>query len=178
METVKPSAAARYRELVMRHRTLLRWLCLRRALGDPDVADDYFQEISLTLWRYLGNISPDASPKQERAYVRQAALYALGHCRRDGKADLYRLEADLAVALDESGREHEQFLDDLVAALPSEEDRLVAGLYRSGYTASDIALYLGISPNAASQRIHRLGERLRDIYQKEMQTLKHLSNGK
>lgn len=177
MERSTTSPAGRYRELIMRHRRMLRLLCLRRAHGDPSVADDFYQEVVLSLWRYLDGILTDVHPLQERVYVRRAALFALGHCTRGRKPDVERLEAEMTMALDELDRDNERFLDDLVAALPSESERQAVGLYRSGYSYDDIGLFLGISPNAVAQRIHRAVEHMRQIYEQEQRTIKTISNG-
>ena len=177
MSNATPSPAARYRELVMRHRRMLLRLCLKRAFGDPSEAADLYQEVALTLWRYMGTLLPDIPPRQERAYVRRAATFALNHCTRGKKPDLERLEAALAVALDETDHDNERLLDDLAAALPSEAERQAVALYRSGYTYDEVARIFGTTPNAVAQRIHRAVEHMQQIYEQEIQTINNLSNG-
>jgi len=176
MDEKRQSAAARYCGLLRRHERMLRWLCLRHAYGDPDLADDYFQEVSLTLWRHLPDLDPDLPGRQERSYVKQSARFALGHCRRGQRMDLQRLRAEMVVAFDQGDKEGEQMLNALVGSL-SGDDRIVVGLYRSGYEVSEIARFLGISANAASQRLHRAVERMRAMYDKECETIKNMHHG-
>lgn len=166
MKEENNSAAIRYCALLRRHERSLRWLCLRRAWGDPDLADDYFQEVSLLLWRYLDRFYPSLSPRQERAYVKRAALYALSHCSRKKRLDQQLLRDDLTAALEQRDREDEQLLNSLVEELP-EDDRIVVGLFRAGYDTGDIARFLGITPNAVSQRLHRIVTKMRTLYYKE-----------
>lgn len=171
METyAHDTPADRYCELIMRHERMLRWLCLRRARGNPDLADDYFQEVSLSLWRALPDIAPGIPIRQERSYVRRAALYTLGHCSRHLQPDLSRLSCDLSLVLnaqpDAAADEDEHYLDEIIALLPPQM-RTLLGLYRSGYTLDEIALYLDINPSAARQRYHRAILMLRAIDQQE-----------
>ena len=165
------SAAARFRELLSRHERMLRWMCLRRAYADIELADDYFQEVSLVLWQEIPTLTPDLPPRQERAYVKKVARFALSHCSRKNRHNLQHLEPEMIIALDQLDKENEQFLNDLVDALP-ESDRLVVGLYRAGYEAPDIARFLGTSTNAVSQRYRRAVAKMKAIVEKENNLLK------
>lgn len=167
--------AARYRELLSRHERLLRWLCRRRALGDTDLADDYFQEVVLSLWRFLPNIDPDITGRQERALVKRIAGYALGHCTRKRRPDLQHLQVEMTIALDRQNKEDEDLLNTFAEALP-EEERFVVGLYRSGYEVAEIATILGLNPNTVSQRLHRAVQSMRTMYENECKRIKHMNH--
>ena len=156
------SAAARYSELLRRHERMLRWLCLRRAYADIELSDDYFQEVCLFLWRQLPSLPSDMPYKQEHRYVKKLALSALSHCSRKNRPEVKSIDPEMIIAIDQHAKENEQFLNDLVDALP-EDDRIVVGLYRAGYEVADIALYLGISPNAASHRFRRAIAKMQTI---------------
>lgn len=176
MDRERHGAAARYREFLHRHERLLRWLCLRRALGDPDLADDYFQEVSLSLWRYLPNIDSDMTGRQERFLVKRIARFALGHCTRGRHPDLRQLQAEMMIALDRRDKEDESLLNTFAEALPKKE-RVVVGLYRSGYEVAEIATFLDMKPNAVSQRLHRAVRMMQTMYEKENNRIKQMSHG-
>lgn len=170
------SAIGRYHELLRRHERLLRWLCLRRAYGDIDLADDYYQEVALTLWRLLPSLTAVMPPKQERAFVKTTARNVLGHCSRKNPPDLLMLQAEMITAfgrVDDGDAENEQLLNAFADALP-EGERLAVGLYRSGYSVAEIARFLGITPDAASHRLRRAIEKMCQMYEKENNIIKNI----
>lgn len=120
-----------------------------------------------------GTSLPYARPAAETgACLREkAARFALSHCSRKNRHNLQHLEPETIIALDQLDKENEQFLNDLVDALP-ESDRLVVGLYRAGYEAPDIARFLGTSTNAVSQRYRRAVAKMKAIVEKENNLLK------
>ena len=166
------SAAANYGSLLQRHERMLRWMCLRRAFGDPDLADDYYQEVALTLWRHLPDFDNDLSWRKERAYVKQAARCVLSHCSRKRHPDLQRLEAEMVIALDQRDKDDEQLLNTFVNELP-EGERTVVGLYRSGYSFEEIGVFLHLSSEAVRQRLHRATLKMQKMYEKECDTIKN-----
>lgn len=167
------SATARYCELIRRHERMLRWLCLRHAHGDAGRADDYFQEVALSLWEQLPVILPDISPQQERSYIKEAAHLVLSHCSRKKQIDLQKLQIEMTLAFDRHGDENEQLLNNLMDALPK-DDYLIVKYYRAGFTAPDIAHILGLKPNTVSQRLHRAIVKMCNIYENENSTLKKI----
>lgn len=176
MDENKHTAASRYCELLRRHERMLRWLCLRRAFGDPSLADDYYQEVALSLWRQLPSFMPDIPLRQERAYVKEAARFVLSRCSRKRHPDLRVLQAEMITTfgqIDNGDSENEQLLNAFTDALP-EGERLTVGLYRAGYSVTEIALFLNISPNAASHRLRRAIERMCEMYEKECNTINRM----
>lgn len=173
MNENRHSTAARYRELICRHERMLRWLCLRRAFGDPSLADDYFQEVALSLWQHLPSLKSDIPLRQERAYVKEAARFVLGHCSRKERRDLKGLQAEMTIVFDQCDRENEQLLNTFIDALPQRE-RIAVGLYRVGYSKTEIAKFLDLQPNAVSQSINRAIARMREMYEKECNIINRL----
>lgn len=161
---------SRYCELISRHERMLRWQCLRHAYGDIDLSDDYFQEVALSLWRYFPSLSSllsnELSPEQERAHIKRIARFALSHCSRKKRVDLQQLKIEMLCAFDHQGKEDEQLLDTFVNALP-ENYRTVISFYRLGYSDSEIADLLDLTPNAVRQRRYRAVAMMRSMYEKE-----------
>lgn len=170
------SPAAQYSELILRHERRLRWLCLRRAHGDIDLADDYFQEVALTLWKLLPAFPTPLPPRQESAYIKQMALKVLANCSRKKQVDLRQLQIEMITALDRQREENEQLLNAFTDALP-EKYRTVVALYRSGYEHSEIAHFLDLNVDAVRQRLHRATVMMRDMYEKENETINNLRHG-
>ena len=174
------SAASRYCEILRRHERMLRWLCFRHAYGDIDLADDYFQEVAFSLWKQLHDLSTVSTLEEERSYIKKGALFVLSHCSRKKHPDLLTLHAEMITSFGEADNgydENDQLLSSLIDALPKGE-RITTGLYRAGYSLNEIALFLGTTPNAISQRLHRALARMRDMYEKECETLQQENYGK
>lgn len=165
-----------FKEFLVRHERMLRWQCLKCAYGDPDRADDYFQDVVLSLWRYLPALPLELPPKEERAYVKRAARLALSKCRRKRRPDLRRLQVELADTLDSRRREGEELLNTLSGSLPEKYGEVVR-LYRTGFNTSEIAQILGIGEEVVRQRIHRATVKMREMYEKECRTIKHIHHG-
>lgn len=176
MKEVCHSPAAQYNELILRHERRLRWLCLRRTHGDITLADDYFQEVALTLWKHLPEFPLSLPRHQENAYIKQVALKVLANCSRKKSVDLRKLQIEMVTALDRQKDENEQLLNTFAAALP-EKYRSVVALYRSGYELSEIAHFLDLTPNTVRQQLHRATVMMRDMYEKENQTINNLRHG-
>lgn len=171
---------SRYCEILRRHERMLRWLCLRHAFGDIELANDYFQEVALSLWKHLHDLSTEPTPAEERSYVKKGALFVLGRCSRKKHPDLLTLHAEMIASFgkaDNGYDENDQLLSSLIDALP-ERERLTVGLYRVGYTVNEIALFLGVTPNAVSKRLHRALNKMREMYEKECETLQQENHGK
>ena len=60
--------------LVARHRKLIRGLCRWKAGGQAWLMSELIQEVTTQLWHYRHKLRPDATPGEEREWVRF-------HCR-------------------------------------------------------------------------------------------------
>lgn len=124
---------------------------LRRRTDD---ADDVLGEVLLVLWRRLDDVPDEALP-----WSYGVARGCLANHRRGAQRRLRlvrRLAAERAVVDSED--------PDLAAALASlrDDDREVLHLWAwEQLPPREIAVVLGITPNAASIRLHRATKRLR-----------------
>ena len=144
------------------------WIeAVRRYLArrtDPATADDVLSETLLVCWRRLGEVPADHLP-----WVYAVARNCLANAER-GRRRQERLVARISsvdpppqvVAGPGEG-------DDLTAALAGlrPEDAELLRLWAwEDLTAARIAVVLGITPNAASIRLHRAKQRLREELRK------------
>ena len=58
-----------YTELLERYRPLVWRMCWFGARGNWDRCNDLVQEVSIALWRHFGQLRPDATLQEERAWV-------------------------------------------------------------------------------------------------------------
>lgn len=108
--------------------------------------------------------------------MKRIAGYALGHCTRGRRQDLRQLQVEMTIALDRSNKDDKGLLNTFAEALP-EEERVVVGLYRSGYKVAEIATFLDMKPNAVSQRLHRAVRMMQTMYEKECNMIKQVNHG-
>jgi RNA polymerase sigma-70 factor, ECF subfamily len=137
---------------------VLRYL---RRRTDPTTADDILGDTLLVLWRRFDDVPPD----NPVAYAIGVARGCLANRRRGDERQL-RLVHRLATeptAFPSADASSDDDLDAAFAALP-EKDREVLRLWAwEQLPPRDLAVVLGISPNAASVRLHRATKRLRSL---------------
>ena len=154
----------RTRDVLLRQERLLWWLCVQHARGDKDYGRDLMQEIGLTLCRYVDRLRPDASKAEERAWVKKVARTVLHNHKRKQRIELLPLQEELVAVSDDDGNSRE-LVDELQAYLP-EADKLLLKLHLEGFGNTEIAKILNLTDNAVNQRMHRLVEKMRIIYEK------------
>lgn len=161
---------ARFADLYQRYRSDI-WLYCRRRVG-VDRADDAMGDVFLTVWRRIGE-GPGADDALPWLY-RIAHLTILNHWR--GSRRRHRLRerssslgvvpptpiADQVVVREEV-REVVSLLQQLRKA-DAEVLRLAAW---EGLNTDQIAAVLGVSPDAAKQRLSRARKRLTQVYEKK-----------
>jgi RNA polymerase sigma factor (sigma-70 family) len=138
--------------------------------ADPARAEDLSQDIHLAVWQALPRFKAGAAL---RTYIaRIAHNRAISHVGRELRRP-YSLDLeddfpaagpspeDLAVEKDARRK-----LEDAVRRLPVGQ-RVVATLALEGFTPEEVASVLGITPAAASVRLHRAQARLRDWFKGE-----------
>lgn len=149
----------RFEELVAATYEPLQRYLLRRA--DPATADDVLGDVLLVLWRRLDDVPADAGlpwaygvargclANSRRVTVRQErVILRLARERPDGAA--------------EPDPWPEPGLDEALAALPEADRELLRLWAWEELPPREIALALGISANAASIRLHRAKQKLKD----------------
>ena len=82
-----------YTELLQRHRKMVWGLCWKQAHGHYERCCDLVQEVSIALWLHFDDLRPDASPREERAWVRWWTRSVLDLQRRKERPSLLPLTA-------------------------------------------------------------------------------------
>ncbi len=161
MTALDPDATERFeRCYALARDPLARYLARRAA---PDAVEDLFAEVMTVAWRRIGDI-PDGT---ELPWLYGVARRVLANHRR-ASGRLGRLLERLAIVergVDPGPAPTAAGDPDLTAALArlSATDAEVLRLWAWEELApGEIAAVLGISPNAASIRLHRAKGRLRD----------------
>lgn len=163
MNTYNDNTSSRVSGLLLRHRKLVWWLCLRRAKGDRERGRDLMQEVVIALWRHAGRLRTDASAAEERRWVRRLTLTALGNISRRGSIVTVPLRSDYAYR--DVDAEQRELIDELAAHL-SDDDRRLLDLRLKGYSNNEIAAITGLEPGNVAQHMHRIVGRLRNIYER------------
>ena len=134
--------------LVARHRKLIRGLCWWKAGGKAWLMSELIQEVTTQLWHYRHKLRPDATPGEEREWVRFHCRSVFAHSIRKGEreVEVVPLEEAAHVAADE-GR-HTELIDRLAANLTHQEHRVLE-LILDDYTDGEIASLLRIGENEA-----------------------------
>lgn len=121
-----------------------------RRRTDPATAEDVLGDVLLVLWRRAGDIPADAALPWCYGVARGCLANALRSSQRQLK--LVRRLAREPVPVEP---QEDPVLAEALVALP-EGDREVLRLWAwEQLTASEIAVALGVTPNAASIRLHR-----------------------
>ena len=152
-----------YTELLQRHRKMVWGLCWKQAHGHYERCCDLVQEVSVALWLHFDDLRPDASPREERAWVRWWTRSVLDLQRRKERPSLLPLTAMVAdtVAADDLLM-HKEEMEHLMAALSPAEQELVR-LHIEGYRSEEIAETMGLSRDAVYQRFHRAVVKMRRV---------------
>jgi len=161
---------ARFEELARELIEPLRRFLARRA--DPAMADDVLSDTLLVCWRRLDDVPDNPLP-----WVYGVARNCLANAQRGERRHL-RLAAkisvvappDQTVTAPDSG---DDVLLEAMAALRPEDAELLRLWAWEQLTPAEIATVLEISPNAASIRLHRAREKLRDELRKIQQDAGH-----
>ena len=161
---VDPRAVVRFEALYALARDPMSRYLARRAT--PDVIEDLFAEVMTIAWRRMGEIPAGAELPWLYGVARRVVA---NHRRANGRfgrllerVALAHRGVDLGPA--PVGGDHE--LAEALAALPATDAEVLRLWAWEELSPAEIALALGISPNAASIRLHRAKGRLRDALQR------------
>ena len=152
-----------YTALLMRHHTMLWRMCWHRAHGDRDLCCDLLQEISIALWENYDKLRPNVTQQQERAWVRWQARSVFFQIGRRQTLPTEPITDTISDSVsDEDAQHRKELLDDLIAVLEPEEQRMMH-LYLEGYHGDEIGQQIGISRDAVYQRMHRAVQKMRRV---------------
>lgn len=150
-------------ELLKRHRPMVWRMCWISARGNYERCRDLVQEVSIALWRHFGQLRPDATLQEERAWVRWQTRSVLDFQRRMQRPTPLPLTpgmADLQAADDILEQQEE--LEELMSTLNDDERRMLQ-LQLEGYRADEIAEAMGLKRDAVYQRLHRAVVKMRRV---------------
>lgn len=150
-------------ELLKRHRPMVWRICWISAHGNYERCRDLVQEVSIALWRHFGQLRPDATLQEERAWVRWQTRSVLDFQRRMQRPTPLPLTpgmADLQAADDILEQQEE--LEELMSTLNDDERRMLR-LQLEGYRADEIAEAMGLKRDAVYQRLHRVVGKMRRV---------------
>jgi RNA polymerase sigma-70 factor (ECF subfamily) len=129
---------------------------------DPDAVDDIVSELLLTLWRRLDDVPPDALPWTYGVARRQVANH-----RRAGRRHLRlvrRAESEpWSVPVSDNPLDAE--VHTALSALADFDRELLHLWAWEQLEPAEIAVVLGLTPNAVSIRLHRAKKRLAENLQ-------------
>jgi RNA polymerase sigma-70 factor (ECF subfamily) len=146
-----------------------RWRGIARAYAGKD-AEDLFQEILLQVWRALPTFRDDSAMS---TWSYRIALNTALSWRRSEQTRRLRLpiqvETDPALVPSPMAQTDSwELLPRLLAQLaPADKAILVLFLDDVGY--NEMALILGVTPEALRVRVHRIKKRLTELYQDQIQ---------
>lgn len=150
-----------YLALLDRHRPMVWRMCWLRARGDWERCRDLVQEVSIALWLHFDKLRPDATPGEERAWVRWLTRSTLDHLHRSPSPILLSLSSELANTL-KTEPSHSEDIEEMLATLTPDEQRLMR-LHLEGYHADEIAEHMGLKRDAVYQRMHRALGKMRKL---------------
>ena len=127
-----------------------------RRRTDGDTAADVLSDVLLVMWRRLDDIPADASLPWCYGVARRCLANAVRQSERR-----LQLFTRLAAETPPSEASPDPALDEALGRLGVQDRELLRLWAWERLTASEIALALGISPNAASIRLHRAIKKLR-----------------
>lgn len=161
---------ARFAELYSAHRSKV-WLYCRRRVG-ADRADDAMADVFLTVWRRI-----DEAPEGDAALpwlYRVAYLTVSNHWRSfrrskrlQAKVDAIGVEAPDSIADQLVVREEARHVVGLLDRLRERDAEILRLAAWEHLDTAQIADVLGVSPDAAKQRLSRARGRLRRLYDRE-----------
>lgn len=152
-----------FTDFLNRHRPLVWRMCWISAHGNYERCRDLVQEVSIALWLHFGQLHPEASPQEERAWVRWQARSVLDLKRRMQRPSALPLTDGMVNTLaTEDLLEQREELERLMSTLNDDERRMLR-LQLEGYHADEIADAMGLNRDAVYQRLHRAVGKMRRV---------------
>lgn len=152
-----------------RHRETVWRVCWRFARrGNGNHADrlahakDMAQEVWIVLWLKFDQLNPEYTERQQRRWLERLAESVLIDLYRSEEPQPEPLTDEMAETLPLSGSDYVEHIYDLLAALPTDEERLMRMRFE-GYDAQEIADAMHLTRDAVYQRISRIMKKLKKI---------------
>ena len=139
-------------------------MCWVASWGNYERSRDLMQEVSIALWIHYEQLRPDASPQEERAWVRWRTRSVIDLQRRLKKnMPAIPLSPGMEDTLSSSDVEPQrEELDRLMESLGADEKHLLQ-LLLEGYRADEIGEALGMGRDVVYQRYHRAVKKMRRV---------------
>ena len=153
--------------LMLRHKTLIRRLCWWHSGGEEHLCADLMQEVAIALWHYRHTLRPDATPQQERLWVKYHCRSVFSHRRRRRTIETETLGEQHDAAEPVDGLR--ETIEDLAADLNPHEHELLE-LLLGGYSVAEIAEQMHIKAASVSQLRQRIVIKMRETYEKQNKT--------
>jgi RNA polymerase sigma-70 factor, ECF subfamily len=163
-----PSATPRFEHLYSAAREPLARYLARRAA--PDAVEDLFAEVMTTAWRRLDDIPADAEVPWLYGTARRVLA---NHRRANGRLSRLMERLSLVAPSGDLGPLPAGADLDLASAMAglAPDDAEVLRLWAwEDLAPREIAVVMGITPNAASIRLHRAKARLRTRLERDTET--------
>ena len=138
--------------LVARHQKLIRGLCWWKAGGKAWLMSEVMQEVTTQLWHYRHKLHPEATPGEEREWIRFHCRSVFAHLGRKEEREVETVPLEEAAFVSTDEGSHAALIDQLAATLTLQEHRVLE-LILDDYTDGEIALMLHIGDDEAG-RIH------------------------
>jgi RNA polymerase sigma factor (sigma-70 family) len=161
---VLEDSQAAFAEIVARHHALVHSTC-RRALRNPDLADDATQTVFLTLARKAHLLATDI---RLPGWLYRTARHVSSDLRRQEKRRRKRHDraVESAIAQDRAAVQPDENLRltiaEILNRLPAPERHAISLRYFEGLTFAEVAGALGLSREGAKKRVKRALDRVRD----------------
>jgi RNA polymerase sigma-70 factor (ECF subfamily) len=159
------SRRERFEELAPALMEPVRRFLARRT--DPETAEDVLAETLLVCWRRVEEV-----PELPLPWVYAVARNCLHNAERSARRQ-DRVAARIMAQPVDPGPPEDPGLDEALAALRPEEAELVRLWAWEQLTPAEIAVVLGITPNAASIRLTRAKKKLSDRLRKSSAAAGH-----
>ncbi len=164
------ASQAEFNALVLRHKTMLWHICSDYSLGRAWNIEDCMQEVLISLWRSFGAFEGRSS---EKTWVWRVATNTMLMLRRKDvrSPQTESIEtASVGEKGDEPSDESYQQLQQLIDTLPEESGTIIRA-FLDGFSYKEIADMTDSSVGAVAMRIARTKQKLKQMYERENNTL-------
>ena len=164
------TSQADFNALVLRHKAMIWHICSDYNVGKVWKTEDCMQEVLISLWKSFRTFEGRSS---EKTWVWRVATNTMLMLRRK---DVRTLQTEPLETVgteekdEEPSNESYQQLQQLIDALPEESGTTIRA-FLDGFSYKEIADMTGSSVGAVAMRIARIKRKLKQMYEKENNTL-------